>query len=162
MFSLFLLLSSLIHHAWIWKKNTFLILPRTFFSWITNAEDTRKTSVFLHRPAGRRRSGMTWTVGVCFFLFLLFSFFFFVFDGCGHISCSAVNRSPISENHCSVFGYRSPIRPKWHRSPIINRSAILPIPIPRGDFIATAPPLPYPRPAPHVGHREGRGGGGGV
>ena len=127
------------------KKNTFLILPRTIFSWNTNAKDTRKTLVFLHWPASMAKVRDEVNFWCVFLLFLFFFHFVFVFDGCSHISCSAVNRTPISdhrsailenhcsvfgyrsaisENHCSVFGYRSPIRPKWHRSPIITDSPI--------------------------------------
>ena len=133
------------------KKNTFLILPRTIFSWNTN---TRKTLVFFHWPASMakvRDEVNFWCVLLLFLFFLPFFFSFLmvavtflVQQWTEHRSaitdhrsailenhCSVFGyRSAISENHCSVFGYRSPIRPKWHRSQNINRSAILPIPIP--------------------------------
>ena len=96
------------------KKNTFLILPRTIFSWNTN---TRKTLVFFHWPASMakvRDEVNFWCVLLLFLFFLPFFFSFLMVAVTFLVQQWTEHRSAITDQRsskitvrCSVTDQRS-------------------------------------------------------
>ena len=121
--------------AWVSIRTFFLL--RTFFLCTSNAKAPRKNAFFFtDQPVAKSRHADNclfkgFDFGIVPFLFSFLSFVLYFLD-----------RSPLTGQRSSVmplsvFGYRSPKRPILDRSPIINRSAILPIPIPTVTRVRT-------------------------